>query len=130
MEQKHYMKFTNPESREILMDWWKALDSARGDRAELRRCHFPLNVAFTPAYHRLRWALMKHGSVKDEDLALVAGVLSHVKSYIPGSFPRQMADSADAKKAICLPSGDQVGYQSVAEFSVSLVRFLPPVSIT
>jgi len=101
MEQKHYLTFTHPETREILIDWWRALDSSRGDRAELRRCHSPLNVAFTPAYHRLRWALMKHGSVKDEDLALVAGVLSHVKSYNPGSFPRQMAgsDSADAKKA-------------------------------
>lgn len=101
MEQKHYLTFTNPETREILIDWWRALDNARGDRAELRRCHSPLNVAFTPAYHRLRWALMKHGSVKDEDLAVVAGVLSHVKSYSPGSFPLQMAgsDSADAKKA-------------------------------
>lgn len=104
MEQKHYLKFNHPEhpeTREILLDWWRALDSARGGRAELRRCHSPLNVAFTPAYHRLRWALMKHGSVKDEDLAIVAGVLSHIsiKSYKPGSFPVQMANSADAKKA-------------------------------
>jgi CRISPR system Cascade subunit CasB len=101
MEQKHYLTYTNPEIREILIDWWRALDTNRGDRAELRRCHSPLNVAFTPAYHRLRWALMKHSSVKDEDLALVAGVLSHVKSYSPGSFPRQMAgsDAADVKKA-------------------------------
>ena len=99
MEQKHYLTFNHTETRDVLIDCWKALDSARGDRAELRRCHSPLNVAFTPAYHRLRWALMKHGSVKDEDLALVAGVLSHVKLYSPGSFPRQMADSADAQKA-------------------------------
>ncbi|MFA4861675.1 type I-E CRISPR-associated protein Cse2/CasB [Methanoregula sp.] len=101
MEQKHYLTFTQPETREILITWWKALDTSRGDRAELRRCHSPLNVAFTPAYHRLRIAMMKQGSVKDEDLALVAGVLSHVKSYTSGSFPIQMAgtDSADAKKA-------------------------------
>lgn len=101
MEQKHYLIFTNPETRDVLLGWWRALDSARGDRAELRRCHSPLNVAFTPAYHRLRLALMKHGSVKDEDLALVAGVLAHIKIYTPGSFPLQMAgsQSSDANKA-------------------------------
>lgn len=101
MEQKHYLTFTQPETREILIDWWKELDTNRGDRAELRRSHSPLNVAFSPAYHRLRIALLKQGPVKDEDLGLVAGVLSHVKSYTPGSFPLQMAgpDSADSKKA-------------------------------
>ena len=74
MKQKHYLTFNHPdqqEPREILIDWWRALDSARGDRAELRRCHSPLNVAFTPAYHRLRISMLKLGSVKDEDLALV-----------------------------------------------------------
>ncbi len=99
MEQKPYLKFTRPETSEILLDWWKELEKSRGDRAELRRCHSPLKVAFTPAYHRLRYALMKHGSIKDMDLALVAGVISHVKSPVPGSFPVQMADSADGKKA-------------------------------
>lgn len=101
MEQKQYLNFTRPETSNVLLDWWKALDTSRGDRAELRRCHSPLNVALTPAYHRLRYALMKHGSIKDNDLALVAGVISHVKSSVPGSFPVQMAssDSADGKKA-------------------------------
>lgn len=101
MEQKSYMNFTRPETNELLIDWWKTLDTFRGDRAELRRCHSPLNVAFTPAFHRLRYVLMKHGSIRDNDLALVAGVISHVKFYVPGSFPVQMADSdsADGKKA-------------------------------
>lgn len=101
MEQKHYLNFTRPETIEVLITWWKTLDISRGDRAELRRCHSPLKVAFTPAFHRLRYAMMKQGPVKDEDLALVAGILSHVKSNTPGSFPVQMAgsDSPDAKKA-------------------------------
>jgi len=101
MEQKHYLNFTRPETIEVLITWWKALDISRGDRAELRRCHSPLKVAFTPAFHRLRYSMMKQGPVKDEDLALVAGILSHVKSNMPGSFPVQMAgsDSPDAKKA-------------------------------
>ncbi|MFA7303876.1 MAG: type I-E CRISPR-associated protein Cse2/CasB, partial [Methanoregula sp.] len=101
MEQKHYLTFTNPDTRDVLLGWWRTLDLARGDRAELRRCHSPLNVAFTPSYHRLRVALMKYGSVKNEDLALVAGVLAHVKINTPGSFPLQLAGagSSDAKKA-------------------------------
>jgi len=104
MEQKHYLTFTdpkNPEPKDILIAWWKELEKSRGDRARLRRCHSPLEVAFVPAYHRLRWALKKAGPVNDEQLALVAGVLSHVKEYIPSSFAVQMADSdsADGKKA-------------------------------
>jgi len=101
MEQKHYLNFTRPETAEVLITWWKTLDISRGDRAELRRCHSPLKIAFTPAFHRLRYAMMKQGAVKDEDLALVAGVISHVKSNTSGSFPVQMtgSDSPDAKKA-------------------------------
>lgn len=101
MEQKQYLTFTNPETRDILIAWWKELDKTRGDRAQLRRCHSPLEVAFSPAYHRLRWALKKSGPVNDEHLAIIAGVLSHVKENNPGSFPIQMAgsDSADGKKS-------------------------------
>ena len=104
MEKKKYLTFTtNSEATEVLLEWWRALDVAHGDRAELRRCHSPLNVAFTPAFHRLRMDLWKLGTVKDGDLALIAGVLSHIpiKSYVPGSFPIQMANpgSSNAKKA-------------------------------
>jgi CRISPR system Cascade subunit CasB len=101
MEEKMYLSFTDPETKDELLRWWKALDISRGDRAELRRCHSPLNVAFTPTYHRLMGALAKYGPVKEDDLAIVAGVLSHVKTYNPGSFPVQMASpsSADGKKA-------------------------------
>lgn len=101
MEQKMYVSFTDQEIRDEVIKWWRSLDISRGDRAELRRCHSPFNVAFTPAYHRLRRALARYGPLKDGDLAVVAGVLSHVKTYSPGSFPVQMASpgSADRKKA-------------------------------
>jgi CRISPR system Cascade subunit CasB len=101
MEQKISLKFTDPEKKDELLKWWNSLDILRADRAELRRCHSPLNVVFTPTYHRLRGALAKYGPVKEEDLAVVAGVLSHVKTYNPGSFPVQMASpgSVDSKKA-------------------------------
>ena len=101
MEQKMFISFTDPKPKDELIQWWRSLDTSRGDRAELRRCHSPLNVAFTPAYHRLRGALAKYGPVKDEDLAVVAGVLSHVKTNNPGSFPVQMASpgSIEGKKA-------------------------------
>lgn len=101
MEKKMYLSFSDPKTRDELLNWWKSLDISRGDRAELRRCRSPLNVAFTPAYHRIRGVMAKFGPVKEEDLAIVAGVLSHVKSYNPGSFPVQMAStgSVDKKKS-------------------------------
>jgi CRISPR system Cascade subunit CasB len=111
MEQKHYLTFSNPNdpgARDVLIDWWKELDTNRGDRAQLRRCHSPLEVAFTPVYHRLRITLMKHGVGNDEKLkiALIAGILSHLKKdtskeSFTRPFPEQMAvpSKSDGKKA-------------------------------
>ncbi len=105
MEQKMYLSFSNPETKEELLRWWRSLDASRGYRAELRRCRSALNVAFTPAYHRLRRAMAKFGPIKEEDLAIVAGVLSHVKSYSPGSFPVQMASSGSVDRNKARVSG-------------------------
>lgn len=88
-----YLKFDNdsPEMQAITT-WWQDLDNKRGDRAELRRCSTLAEVAFTPAYHRLRVALAKFGPVKADSLALVAGLAARVKNNQPGnSLAEQMA---------------------------------------
>jgi len=88
-----YLDFKNgsPEMQALAV-WWKALDDNRGDRAELRRCSTLMEVVFTPAYHRLRFAILKHGIVNDNALALVAGLASRVKRDLPeNTLAEQMA---------------------------------------
>lgn len=74
-----YLDFKDPKVKAALSTWWEGLDAARGDRAMLRRCHSPTEVAFMPTYHRLRLSLERFGHVDPDRLALVAGVLSHLK---------------------------------------------------
>jgi len=89
MEQKIYLTFSQPEVQDALLSWWKELDTARGDRAVLRQCHNPLEVAFTPVFHRLKMRLEQSGPVSPDQmdkLAIVAGVLSHVKENKPDAY--------------------------------------------
>lgn len=88
-----YLKFEHdsPETQ-ALIAWWQTLNDNRGDRAELRRCSTLAEVAFTPAYHKLRFALAKFGRVNADGLALVAGLAARVKSNVTvDSFAEQMA---------------------------------------
>ena len=88
-----YLNFENnsPEMQ-ALAAWWLALNDNRGDRAELRRCTTLAEVAFSPAYHRLRLAVGRFGAPNDDGLALVAGLSARVKSDITdSSFAEQMA---------------------------------------
>lgn len=88
-----YLNFNN-DSHEMqaLTAWWQALNDNRGDRAELRRCSTLVEVAFIPAYHRLRLAVSKFGAVNVDALALVAGLAARIKNDIGGStLAEQMA---------------------------------------
>jgi CRISPR system Cascade subunit CasB len=88
-----YLNFDkdSPEMH-ALAAWWHAMNENRGDRAELRRCATLAEVAFTPAYHRLRLAVGKFGAPHDDGLALVAGLAARVKNDISDSvFAEQMA---------------------------------------
>lgn len=89
----NYLKFDHDSPvMQAIMAWWQSLNDNRGDRAELRRCSTLTEVAFTPAFHRLRLALMKCGGVNADALALVAGLAARVKNDIPGStLAEQMA---------------------------------------
>ena len=76
-----YLRFdTNSSEYQALADWWRQLDSDRGERAVLRRCRGLAEVAFTPTYHRLRQAISRFGTVDDDGLALVAGLAARVKN--------------------------------------------------
>jgi CRISPR system Cascade subunit CasB len=88
-----YLRFnTDSPETQALFAWWHALDTRRGDRAELRRCATLTEVVFTPAYHSLRLAVGKYGAVNDNALALVAGLAARVKMDIPEStLAEQMA---------------------------------------
>jgi CRISPR system Cascade subunit CasB len=88
-----YLNFDkdSPEMQ-ALAAWWHALNENRGDRAELRRCATLAEVAFTPAYHRLRLAVGKFGAPHADGLALVAGLAVRVKNDIADcAFAEQMA---------------------------------------
>lgn len=88
-----YLKFDkdSPE-HQTLIDWWQELDKNRGERAVLRRSCTLVEVAFSPAYHRLRLAVLSFGSVNDDGLALIAGLVVRVKvDSEKGSIAEQMA---------------------------------------
>jgi CRISPR system Cascade subunit CasB len=81
MEQTKSLSFvSNQDAHDALVKWWNELDDSRGDRAALRRCHNPTEVAFNLAFHRLRMKFKQFGDVNQESLALIAGILSHVRS--------------------------------------------------
>lgn len=92
-----YISFTNnPDARSALVEWWGGLERARGDRAALRRCRSAQEIAFVPAFHRLRHDLSRIAPVDAEKLAVVAGILSHVrKNDYSLRFAQQMATSKD-----------------------------------
>lgn len=95
MKQSNKISFvSNPDIHSALIRWWQELDNMRGERAELRRCHNPMEVVFNPAFHRLRWNLnnLDKGYINPQWLATVAGVLSHVKKFdAHANFAAQMA---------------------------------------
>ncbi len=65
------------ETTRAVIAWWQTVDKNHGDRAELRRCRSPAEVAFVPAFYRLK--MMTPQNLDPERLAAVAGVLSHVE---------------------------------------------------
>ncbi|HEY3373635.1 MAG TPA: type I-E CRISPR-associated protein Cse2/CasB [Candidatus Aquicultor sp.] len=88
-----YLRFDkdSPELK-ALTDWWRGLEDSRGDRAVLRRCRSLADVVFSPAYHRLRWAVSRFGSIDDDRLALIVGLAARIKSNSEGSsIAEQMA---------------------------------------
>lgn len=78
-EERQRNPFTDPKVLQALYGWRAGLEENRGDRAMLRRCQNPVEVAFTPAFHQLVAALQPFRHVNPDRLARVAGVIAHTK---------------------------------------------------
>ncbi|MHC1626963.1 MAG: type I-E CRISPR-associated protein Cse2/CasB [Methanoculleaceae archaeon] len=76
---QQYLKIDDGQVISTIVDWWRSLENKRGDRADLRRCRGPEDVFFVPEYHRLLSLVREHGKPKREEMAIIAGILSHVK---------------------------------------------------
>lgn len=95
----------HPTEPEIVLAWWRETIADRaaptGPRAELRRARTLEEVFFAPLFHELRRRLSGTGWRDPLRLALVAGVLAHVKEHAhrdarggEAPFARQMAAAA------------------------------------
>lgn len=116
-------RFLNPAQRELVRDWWYALQPrgekdplprgifamfSRADRAEMRRCQEPAQVLLQGAFIRLHAAFneLQNGSswiIKDATaLALVAGLLAWVKNDLKdgSSFARQLGETGEADRPL------------------------------
>jgi CRISPR system Cascade subunit CasB len=90
-----------------LSTWWRGLEDARGDRAELRRCHNPAEVALTGAFQRhcpaWRQLLSDRGNF-EEPLAAVVGLLAHIKTdYSPVGLTDDFARQAPIAAQMAAP---------------------------
>jgi CRISPR system Cascade subunit CasB len=86
----------SPELLDALLSWWKEPDNIPGDRAALRHCRSPREVAITPAFHWLTRRLEPSGPMSPDQvdrLSLVAGVLSHVMENKPDAFEKNIMRS-------------------------------------
>ena len=81
----------SPELHELLR-WWSALDHDRATRAELRRAQGTMDVIQLPSFHDVRRRLISVGlpepEANSDRLALVAGLLSHIKANGESSAPK------------------------------------------
>ncbi|MGL4603676.1 MAG: type I-E CRISPR-associated protein Cse2/CasB [Iodobacter sp.] len=101
------------EQKKTLRLWWRSLQvrdkgdsplplfnhQGRGERAKLRRCQTPEDVLLQSSLHNLALALFAPDKPKPQqllDLALVAGILSHVDQ---DDFTHKFAASLGSKKA-------------------------------
>jgi len=77
-----------PVPEDLVYEWWAELTrpdergrpSLRGELAELRRCKTLDEVFFAPVFHSLYHRLAPMGWRSRQGLALVAGVLAHVRA--------------------------------------------------
>jgi len=80
-------------SGEYLLNWWRALEEDKGERALLRRALGPDEVSLTPAYVRLLFGLKAKGHhVNQKKLAIIAGLVSHIERETDASLAASMAE--------------------------------------
>ncbi len=96
-QKDYFVVLWREEDQARLKGWWQALQKDRGERAQLRRCDTPAGVLLQRGFHRISRSFPWWNKRDDDVLALatVAGVLSHVKSELPISFPAQLGQEKD-----------------------------------
>lgn len=94
---KYYPALYKEEQREQLKKWWLWLhsDLARGERARLRRCQTPQEVLTQKGFLRLGKSLPDWQKYHLFGLAIVAGILAHVKTEIALAFPEQLGKAKE-----------------------------------
>jgi len=87
----------NQDSPEALtIKWWTGVQERKGDRAQLCRARTLEQIYFVPAYHRLVLTLKGTPWSHRRRIALVAGVLAHIRTNEGGaSFPARLARPRD-----------------------------------
>lgn len=72
----------NPQiaAQTAVLEWWKTLEDNKGGRAELRRAKNLEEVFYSPEFHTLYRKLNPAGWRNRKNIALMAGVLAHVKT--------------------------------------------------
>lgn len=85
--------------QDLVLNWWRDLENRRGERAELRRAHTLSEIIFTVAFQRL-WQRLRGTKWHSVDgVALVAGVLAHVRTHDPKEhFAAQLAQPVHGDK--------------------------------
>jgi CRISPR system Cascade subunit CasB len=134
MEQKeiktsktYYPALYKKDQRDWINEWWRWLHSeqSRGERAKLRRCQSPQDVLTQQGFLRLGKRLPDWQKYHLFGLATIAGVLSHVKTEMPLSFPKQLGE---AKEGSDKPVFSELRFQKllassdIEEFYKSLHR--------
>jgi CRISPR type I-E-associated protein CasB/Cse2 len=111
------METIEKQPEKIVFEWWQDLDDARNkrprfshlrpnpfntsDSALLRRSKTLEEIILNcPAYHNLRSRLKTTPWQNDKTLALIAGLLAHVKDKSPKEFPELMAMAGIQKKSL------------------------------
>ena len=93
-KEKQQDKEQKKSEQVLVMAWWAGLEKNKGGRAELRRAKTLDQVFFSPAFHTLYRKLKPTKWHSKENIALIAGVLSHVTTHANArSFGEQMASS-------------------------------------
>jgi CRISPR system Cascade subunit CasB len=116
---------------EALFQWWQALDVRKGDRAILRRCATPLEVALEPAYQTLYGRLdSRFGKLNADRLAAIVGLLSHVKKDDAFGTPAKAFSQGETPVLSPLRFRRLLEAQGTEELYPVLRRALPLVGYT
>ena len=81
--------------------WWTKLRDDRGGTAALRRCRTAGEVFFCRAFHDLLRRVKDTGFSNREVMAVIAGVLSHIRNDRPDlAFVAQMAEDKGGRARV------------------------------